>query len=596
MIGSFITKRKLALAGVGAAVSLAAIACGTDDGVASKGDAAGSPTPTAPPATGSIQSGYDAVRQSLQAEGAVIVRLDEAKEGIFKNPYVEVLVNGERVELYEFASVADAFEASLKVSDDGMMVSDGDGPPVAIDFQGKPHYYLQGNVIVVYTGDDQEVAGLLRSRLGDEFAGDKGAVSDPTGPLPDYDTAVVDAPIDNVYITTDPDNPYLYIMYVTSGLPSGCAKFEDWSVDRVDDETFKLNVLNRVPAPYELVACTEIYGINKFIAVIGEAGKDLEVCEVYRVAYNQNGEEKALRFQAISPTARCADPGVELDYGKPDPDDDGGSGQTLISDVHALLISLQALGIDAHWGDGDQEGSDLFGFDSDYIVINGQRVDVWAFGPGSSAWKHAMGVAQSGYSITLPNGTVMSPFWVSTPHFYLFGNAIVMYVGLEDDVISALDSVGQKFAGPGSKPLDTPIPVEPDGGIGDGAGPIVDPADGGGEDGMPAPDVESDRVLAPVVSVSPVFMTKSLPPQYLLTVRTAQPDGCSKDAGYEVQVVGDKVIIDVFNTVPAHPEVVLCLMIYGETDNSINLGSDFEASVEYTLVVNGEEQGTFVGV
>ena len=608
MIGTFLTKRKLAVAGIGAAVSLTAIACGTDDSGATKGDE-NAPTSTPPPASGSLQSGYDAVRQSLQAEGAVFVRLEEADSGIFDNPYVEVLVNGEKVEIYEFASVADALEASLKVSEDGMMISNGDEPAIAIDFQNRPHYYLQGNVIVVYTGADGEVVELLRSRLGSEFAGDSGEVAPVPGPAVDYDTVVADAPIDNVYITTDPDDPSRYIMYVTSGLPSGCAQFDDWNVERIDDETFQLKVTNRVPAPGELIACTEIYGMKTSVAVIGEVGEDLTACEVYRISYMQYGETREQLFQATAPNVRCADPGVDLDYGDPSYVDQAvdeiDPPQPLISEIQALVYRLQGLGLDASWELGES-GSDVFGFKSAIIMVNGEQIQVWDFGPTGKALVAANGVSEDGYSIAIGGGASMYN-WIAQPHFYLVGNAIVLYLGDDADLIETLDTVaGQKFAGPNSTPIelpDRPIPVEPDGGIGDGGKPLPPPTDpvdptrpDDGSDPIPFPDIDLDTVHAPVVSVSPVIMTKSLPPQYILSIVSAQSDGCHQDAGYEVTVIGDEVIIDVYNTVPANLAVVSCIALYSETEHNINLGSDFEAGVEYTIIVNGKEQGTFTGV
>jgi hypothetical protein len=260
-------------------------------------------------------------------------------------------------------------------------------------------------------------------------------------------------------------------------------------------------------------------------------------------------------------------------------------------------MTLERFGIEAVWGDGDKTGSDLFGFDSDHILINGHRVDAWVFAPGSSAWDAAHGVAESGYSIALPDGTVVNPFWVSTPHFYLFGNSIVLYVGLDEEVLAALDQAAYKFAGPDADPLDKPIPTEPDGGIGGGATPPDgDPDRPVSDEPLPADDVVV--VPAPVISVGEVGASKSLPPQYFISVRTSQPDGCYKDTGYEVKIEGTTVHVTVSNTVPAYLTVVLCMMIYGETDQTVKLGTgeDFETGVEYTVIVNGEVERTFVGL
>ena len=41
--------------------------------------------------------------------------------------------------------------------------------------------------------------------------------------------------------------------------------------------------------------------------------------------------------------------------------------------------------------------------------------------------------------------------------------------------------------------------------------------------------------------------------------------------------------------------LMMCTLAIGYEDQSINIGSDFEAGVEYDVFVNGERQGTLVG-
>ena len=88
----------------------------------------------------------------------------------------------------------------------------------------------------------------------------------------------------------------------------------------------------------------------------------------------------------------------------------------------------------------------------------------------------------------------------------------------------------------------------------------------------------SQRPFEHPVTVGEVAASKSLPPQYFLSVRTAQPDGCHKDAGWDVKIDGTTVYVTVNNSGPADLSVVLCTMIYGETDHSVRLGTgeDFE--------------------
>jgi hypothetical protein len=40
---------------------------------------------------------------------------------------------------------------------------------------------------------------------------------------------------------------------------------------------------------------------------------------------------------------------------------------------------------------------------------------------------------------------------------------------------------------------------------------------------------------------------------------------------------------------------VPCTLAIIYEDQSINIGSDFEAGIEYDVIVNGERQGTFFG-
>jgi hypothetical protein len=51
--------------------------------------------------------------------------------------------------------------------------------------------------------------------------------------------------------------------------------------------------------------------------------------------------------------------------------------------------------------------------------------------------------------------------------------------------------------------------------------------------------------------------------------------------------------IEVLTQVPTAPVPCTPAIIYD--DQSINIGSDFEAGVEYDVFVNGERQGTFIG-
>ncbi len=567
-------KRKTATALVlGGALSIAAIACGTDNGAPAAGGNGSdndSVDPTPPP-TSSVESGYDAARLALEANGSVVVNTGEEPSGTFNTPLTKLLVNGESVELYEFASSSDASTAAARVSDDGTLVSDADGgPAVAIDFLNPPHYYQQDEVIIVYTGGDAEVIELLRETFGEEFAGDTSPVDPGAADSPGYETVLAPAPIDSVEVIEDPDNPGFFLLRVTSGLPGGCASFHDISVEQTGELELTLTVLNRVPAPGELIACTQIYGMVEHTVPLGSGNDNLDTCEVYTVRWENHGENESLRFQVTAPNVRCEAPDEPIDNG------DGPVVAPIISDLDALLFGLRALGIEVEIG--EDGGSSLFdGAISQVITINGERIEIFSFGPGDGALRAASGVSPDGFEIANgPGGSVTNVLWISTPHFYLAGNSIVLYVGVNDGIISALDSAaGPKFAGPGGEPV---------GPIGDKPDPLPLP-----------PQMDTVLVPAPIVSVGDIMIAESFPPQYFVEIVSAQPNGCNLDAGWDVEIDGTDVIVTVQNTEPANLAVVLCTAIYGETTHNVRLGSgEFESGVEYTLIVNGEVSDTFV--
>ena len=75
--------------------------------------------------------------------------------------------------------------------------------------------------------------------------------------------------------------------------------------------------------------------------------------------------------------------------------------------------------------------------------MNGEDVQVFEFGSAEEADTVTQSISADGSSI----GTSMVG-WVAPPHFYKAGQTIVIYVGSDDGVISALqEAMGAQFAG-----------------------------------------------------------------------------------------------------------------------------------------------------
>ena len=85
-------------------------------------------------------------------------------------------VQGEQLQVYEYASVADANKQAVRISPDGTAFTtvSSSGVPVGatqVDWVRPPHLYKAGRVIVIYIGTNNAVMHLLEGILGKQFAG-----------------------------------------------------------------------------------------------------------------------------------------------------------------------------------------------------------------------------------------------------------------------------------------------------------------------------------------------------------------------------------------------------------------------------------------
>jgi hypothetical protein len=497
---------------------------------------------------------------------------------------------------------------------------------------------------------------------------------DPPPTDPGFQVVDVLAPIESVEILVLESSPEQYIVQVISGLPSGCASFSHTEVTR-DGTDIKIDVYNTVPAPGELIACTEIYGLHDENVVLGsdferdteytvlvndypasyftttgfpihgdppysdpgfvvepapvegieiimfgessggtttysanvliglsngckealepnvvrssrtvfdvypvvkvptgdiactdnyrieavevyfgEVGEELISCTVYTV----NAGEESVEFQAIAPNVRCANP----DDATPTPEPPS-SGGGIIADSQALELTLKAMGVDVEYG-GANKAAERFGVIPSEMKVNGQQVLIYSFAPGTSAEKASESVSPDGRMIQNADGSIMSVMWIATPHFYLYGNAIILYIGDDAEMGVLLDSLGGQFAGGEF------------GGAGTGSGD----------------DSEFTSRPATIEKVS-IDSTRSIPAQHHVVVTIVLNSGCETFKEIDWNVKDREVHINVYTQVPSGP--VMCTLAIAYHDESVNIGSDFESGFEYDVIVNGERQGSFMG-
>jgi hypothetical protein len=89
-----------------------------------------------------------------------------------------------------------------------------------------------------------------------------------TGPTDDFPMKVVEAPIDGIDILVREMHPPQYAVLITSGLPSGCARFEAAKVVSRTDTKITIRVTNYMPASDD-IACTMIYGTQQTTIDLG---------------------------------------------------------------------------------------------------------------------------------------------------------------------------------------------------------------------------------------------------------------------------------------------------------------------------------------
>ena len=120
----------------------------------------------------------------------------------------------------------------------------------------------------------------------------------------------------------------------------------------------------------------------------------------------------------------------------------------------SLMDLLQSAGLSVT--EGDQIEQPFFSTPGQILIVNGEDVQVFEYPDSASAENEAATISPSGS----PIGTTMVT-WVAPPHFYLQDQFIVLYVGDNNDITSALQqNLGEPIAeGPGSM---LPPPIEDD--------------------------------------------------------------------------------------------------------------------------------------
>jgi hypothetical protein len=118
----------------------------------------------ATPAVSAINTA--SLASSLRAAGVSVEMGDEITQPFFAVKGKIVKLNGNDVQVFEYADANKASADAALVARDGSSI--GTGMP---NWISAPHFFKKDNLIVLYVGDNKTVLDVLTQVLGVQFAG-----------------------------------------------------------------------------------------------------------------------------------------------------------------------------------------------------------------------------------------------------------------------------------------------------------------------------------------------------------------------------------------------------------------------------------------
>ena len=120
------------------------------------------------------------------------------------------------------------------------------------------------------------------------------------------------------------------------------------------------------------------------------------------------------------------------------------AGPTVVQEV-SLVESLRERGFHVEM-EGESSLPFLTGL-STVMLVDGEEVEVFVYPDAASAAREAGWFSADASSITTENGA-MSFLWVATPHLFLKGDLLALYIGDSEPILAALVSLlGPQIAG-----------------------------------------------------------------------------------------------------------------------------------------------------
>jgi len=136
---------------------------------------------------GSIAGDYMSLIEKLRRVGATVEPAGEISQPFFSVDGQVIIVNGEKVQVFEYEDGEAAKREAGVVSSDGFSAG-----PTTISWVGTPFFFVADRMIVLYVSEKPSLLSMLEEVLGPPFAGGKGdpglepdeVVSSPPNPVP----------------------------------------------------------------------------------------------------------------------------------------------------------------------------------------------------------------------------------------------------------------------------------------------------------------------------------------------------------------------------------------------------------------------------
>lgn len=109
---------------------------------------------------------YVSLVDALRFAGATVQPVEGLQQPFFDPQAQVVEVDGEQIQIFEFADEEAARAAADTVSASGSSVG-----TTMLTWQDTPHFYRVNRLIILYVGSDRDVLDLLQQVLGPQFAG-----------------------------------------------------------------------------------------------------------------------------------------------------------------------------------------------------------------------------------------------------------------------------------------------------------------------------------------------------------------------------------------------------------------------------------------